>query len=170
MAIFYPLAQKHTVLSRWKEALMAVLFQIHHHKTVAMNTRMGKQVTWLDTTASSTTPADNVFLHLWLFLCIHRIYAMCFCALIESDISKPMESVILSLSFAIRSAFLLLKADSIPTCSYTGQNWDLQVFRICSVCNNRCLIFTRTVFFALILHLFSIGNWITLYLQCVQWR
>lgn len=45
MATSYPLAQKHTVLSRWGEALMAVLFQTHHHKTVALNTRTGNLVT-----------------------------------------------------------------------------------------------------------------------------
>lgn len=74
---FLPLAQGHTfpLGSSFSGDFIPDSPSQNCLSAVVLNTRMGKQVTWLGTTASSTTPADNVFLQLLAFFSyFHRIF------------------------------------------------------------------------------------------------
>lgn len=72
---------------------------------VVLNTRIGKQVTWLCMTTSSTTPPDNVFLHLWLFhIFIEYVHSTVVRSVSLTSRSQRKACHRLSLCFAIRSA------------------------------------------------------------------
>lgn len=143
---FLPLAQGHTfpLGSSFSGDFIPDSPSQNCLSAVVLNTRMGKQVTWLGTTASSTTPADNVFLQLLAFFFFFHIFTeyLCIrllCARWGWHLGSKEKCVIISVSPSLSDELvkivflLLLKADLITICIYTGQYWDSQVVVICSV-------------------------------------
>lgn len=128
------------VLSPPGEASVAVLFpdspSQKYLSAVVLNTRVGEEVTWLGMTASSTTPADNVFLDLWLFYIFigHMRSAAVHSASLTSHLRAKEKCVIVFVAASpsdVRvniTLLLLLKADLMPTCSYTEKYWNFQFF------------------------------------------
>lgn len=93
----------------WGEALVAGFIPDSPSQNclsaAVLNGRIGKQVTWLGMTASSTTPADNVFLHLWLFhIFIENVHSTFVRSVSLTSRSQRKVCHHLSLSSAIREA------------------------------------------------------------------